>query len=59
LKKITFAEVEYLIKNGYVKSEKGKFPSLPTVNRGAKSKKKQRYTEDPIYYKYLKGKNIV
>jgi hypothetical protein len=53
LVQISKEQAEYLIKNGFVKCENGRFPDITVTNRQS-SKKKNRYVNEHIYNKYLK-----
>lgn len=46
--KVSKSEVEYLIKNGYLQSENGRYPDLIVCSKRKRSGGKQRYVPDPI-----------
>ena len=55
--KITKEQVDYLIKNGYLKSFRGNYPDLTICSRNKKAKRKNRYVSDDVAKFLPKTKN--
>ncbi len=53
---ITKEQADYLIKKGYLKQEKGRFPDLSITSRQKPGKRKKRYIPDNLYERHF-GEN--
>lgn len=41
-------EMEWLIKNGYLKCKNGQYPDLAITSKHKKGKRKRRYVSEPV-----------
>lgn len=55
---VTQEQVEYLIKNGYLKSFKGKYCDLTITSRKKGSKRKHRYISNDVAKFLPKGRTF-
>ena len=59
MKQISKEEANYLIRNKFVKCEKGRYPDITITCRDkSKGKRKKRYVNKVIWERYLKGKSF-